>query len=145
MNLNLIKIRKATWQDYQYCYKLSKKNMSGYFTKYWGGWKPEKFREDFDPKETKIIKKNKRRIGYYVLKNKSDHYYIDNIQISPLMRGKGIGTYILKMIEKEVLNTNIKIIRLNVFKDNPAKRLYERFNYKLIKDEGNSILMEKKI
>jgi len=36
MDLKLIIIKKATGQDYQYCYKLTKINMIGYFTKYWG-------------------------------------------------------------------------------------------------------------
>ncbi|MBI2662499.1 GNAT family N-acetyltransferase [Candidatus Woesearchaeota archaeon] len=118
MDLTLIKIRRTTWQE---------------------------FHKDFNPEETKIILKNNRRIGYYALKNKSDHYYIDNVQISPSMKGKGIGTHILKLIEKQVLKTKTKVIKLEVFKDNPAKKLYERFNYKLIKDKKTSILMEKKI
>jgi len=73
-----------------------------------GGWKPEKFHKDFNPEETKIILMNNRRIGYYVLKNKSDHYHIDNVQISPSMRGKGIGTYIMQLIERQLLKLKLK-------------------------------------
>jgi len=38
-----------------------------------------------------------------------------------------------------------KKILLQVFKDNPAKRLYERLGYKITKDKGTSVLMEKKL
>ena len=119
--------------------------MFGYFTKYWGGWKPDKFRSNFNPKETSMILRDNQRVGYYVLKNRSDHNYIDNVQISPLMKGKGIGTYIMELIETQAIKTNIKLIKLEVFKDNPAKNLYEKFNYKIIKDKGASVLMEKKL
>lgn len=140
-----IKIKKSTKQDYQYCYRLTKTNMLNYFTKYWGGWKSEVFRKNFDLKSTKIIFKNNRRVGYYVLKNKNDHFYLDNIQISPVLIGKGIGTYLMKQIEKEVSKSNIRKIKLQVFKDNPAKRLYEKFEYKIIQDNGSSVVMEKKL
>ncbi len=143
--MDSIKIKKSTKQDYQYCYRLTKTNMLDYFTKYWGGWKPEVFRKDFDLKSTKIIFKNNRRVGYYVLKNKEDHFYLDNIQISPILIGKGIGTYLMKKIEKEVSKSNIRKIKLEVFKDNPAKRLYEKFGYKIVKDKGTSVVMEKKL
>ncbi|EKE26347.1 MAG: GCN5-related N-acetyltransferase [uncultured bacterium (gcode 4)] len=143
MDLTLIKIRKAIEQDYKYCYRLTKINMLGYFTKYWGGWKSENFLKNFNHSETNIILKNDRRIGYYVIKNKSDYYYLDNIQISPLMKGKWIGSFIMKLIEEQIIKTKANIIRLEVFKDNPAKKLYERFDYKIIKDNWASVLMEK--
>jgi ribosomal protein S18 acetylase RimI-like enzyme len=119
--------------------------MLDYFTKYWGGWKPEAFRKDFDVKSTKIIFKNNRRVGYYVLKNKEDYFYLENIQISSTLIGKGIGTYLMNVIEKEVSQSSIRTIRLQVFKDNPAQRLYEKFRYKNIQDNGNSVIMEKEL
>ncbi len=145
MNFKSIIIKKATWKDYQYCYRLTKKNMFPYFKKYWGGWNPKAFRKDFNPLETKIILKNNRRIGFYVLQERNNCFYISNIQISPTMTGKGIGTYVLFLIEKQVSETNKNTIQLTVFKDNPAKKLYQKFGYRALKDKGDSILMKKEI
>ena len=49
----------------------------------------------------------------------------------------------MKLIEEQIIKTKANIIRLEVFKDNPAKKLYERFDYKIIKDNWASVLMEK--
>ncbi len=149
MKLNLfnsdLEIREADVNDYRYCYQLTKDNMLDYFTKYWGGWNPKVFEKNFNIKETFMILRNDNIVGYYVIKNKSDHYYIDNIQISSTMRGKGIGSKILIIIEKQVIDFGFNIIRLEVFKDNPAKKLYDKFNYKIIEDKDTSVVMEKKL
>ena len=145
MTILPLTIRNCTWQDYRYCYTLTKKNMFHYFEKYCGGWKPNGFRDNFNPRHTKMIIKNQRRIGYYVVKIKKSVHYIDNIQISASMRGKGLGAYILNIIEKQTLRSKNHRIQLTVFKDNPARRLYERLGYKIIRDKGSSILMQKRI
>jgi len=145
MDIKSIEIKKATEKDYPYCYKLDKTNMLEYVNKHWGGWNPKIFKKDFDPKNTKIILKNNRRIGYFVVLEKPKFWYISNIQISPRLMGKGLGSYIMKLIEKQVSKTNKPKIQLEVFKDNPAKRLYERFGYKIIEDKGSSVEMKKKL
>ena len=37
----------------------------------------------------------------------------------------------MKLIEKQVIKSGINVTKLGGFKENPAKRLYERFNYKV--------------
>lgn len=141
-----VSFRAATQQDYQYCYRLTKNNMLHYFKKYWGGWKPTAFREGYNLKNTKIILNNDRRGGYYTVIIKNDHLYIDNIQLSSQLRGKGMGTLIISRIEKQARRTNQKKIKLSVFKDNPAIKLYKRLGYYQKKDWGhNAILLEKKL
>jgi GNAT superfamily N-acetyltransferase len=143
-NLSLI-IRNATKQDYQFCYRLTKQNMLQYFTKYWGGWKSEVFRKDFNPSTTKIILKDNIRVGYYVLKSGPLCCYVDNMQLSRLVRGKGVGTYLMRLLEKQALQQNKKKVQLTVFKDNPAIRLYKKLGYKIKKDKKTSVLMEKNL
>ncbi|MBU0660780.1 GNAT family N-acetyltransferase [Patescibacteria group bacterium] len=89
--------------------------------------------------------KNNRRFGYYSTKVKDNCYYRDNIQISSALQGKGIGTYIMNKIEKEAKQLKKHCIQLTVFKDNPAKRLYEKTGFSIIENKGGSVLMEKKV
>jgi len=141
-----IKTKTATMEDYRYCYNLSKRNMLHYLEKHWGGWKRGAFRKSFDPKKTKIILKNNRRIGFYIILKKPNCHYISTIQISKQMRGKGVGTYMLNTIENKIRKqSKIKLIELRVFKDNPAKNLYKKLGYIKKEEDESSILMKKRI
>lgn len=45
-------------------------------------------------------------------------------------RGKGIGTLLIKRLEKLAKETfKIELLHLQVYEENPAKRLYERLGY----------------
>jgi len=123
---------------------LLKKNMSGFYKKYWGGWKPKVFRKNFNKNNIKIVEYKNRRIAYYTLKFRDNHTYIDDIQISRFMRGKGLGTHIVGLMERET-RKKFRKIRLKVFKDNKARNLYLKLGYKQIKDEGSTVILEKEV
>jgi ribosomal protein S18 acetylase RimI-like enzyme len=139
------KINSCKDEDYWFVYNLLKRNMYPFFKKYWGGWNPKSFREGFNKKNIKIIRYKNKRIAYYDFKLEQNYSYINNIQVSGLMRGKGLGTFLLNLMEKESKKYNLNRIRLKVFKDNPAKNLYLRLGYKKIKNENFSLILEKKI
>jgi ribosomal protein S18 acetylase RimI-like enzyme len=133
-------IRPATQDDYQYCYRLTKKNMHELFLRHWGGWNPSEFRKSFDVNAVSMVMVNGRRSGYYSIKNTKNGIHIDNIQLSPAIQGRGIGTEILEDLLRKYGNRRIS---LRTFTDNPAKRLYERFGFKIIERVASTILMEK--
>ena len=119
-------LRKATDDDYWYCYKLTKKNMLVLFTEHWGGWVPAEFRKGYKNNQIRIVIQNGKRIGYISTINESDRLYIDNIQISRMARNKGIGSHILKLI---IRNTKHEKLSLTTFPNNPAMRLYQRLGF----------------
>jgi ribosomal protein S18 acetylase RimI-like enzyme len=132
--------RKATASDYAYCYRLTKRNMLGLFTRHWGGWVPAKFREGFVVADIEMIIVAGRRAGLLSLRTSADGIFIDNIQISPAQTGRGIGTSILgKLIRRQ----GRKVLSLTTFDDNPAKRLYERLGFVVVRREGARLSMER--
>ena len=142
-----VKLRKCKGSDYVFVYNLSKKNMKKYVDKYWGGWKPEKFKKNFNKNiaNTVIAEYHSKRIGFYALDIRDKKIHINDVQIIKNHRGKGLGTYLMKLIEKKALSRGIRKLELQVFKDNPAKRLYSRLGYKKIKDKKSAIIMEKRL
>jgi ribosomal protein S18 acetylase RimI-like enzyme len=59
-------------------------------------------------------------------------YYLSNIAVDPQYRGHGIGTYILKNAVKTAEDKGCRRVLLDVtFKNKGAKRLYERFGFKV--------------
>lgn len=132
--------RPATNLDYRYCYKLTKQNMFDLFCRHWGGWVSSAFRDDFNVDATTMILCGKRRIGYYSLKDEEEGLYLDNLQLSPLVQGKGIGTDILKTI----LHCNkYKQIRLTTFSDNQAFYLYQKLGFVVTGSDGAMVYMKK--
>lgn len=119
-------IRPACDTDYQYCYRLTKRNMFDLFCRHWGGWVSAEFRKDFNPDTVSMVVMNGRRVGYLSVKHDDQGIYIENIQLSPFLHGRGIGTEILE----QLLNRHDEeAIRLTTFSDNPARRLYERLGF----------------
>ena len=90
----------------------------------------EEFQKGYIVENIRIILVNGKRAGYFSRKIQSDAVYIDNIQITENLHSKGIGTSILRSF---LLEHQDKIIRLATFEDNPAKNLYGRLGFKVIK------------
>ena len=146
MRFDQLIIRDRKKDDYQFIHDLTRENMGESFAKYWGGWNEAVFKKGYETGIFKVAEFKGRKIGFFCYEVKfSDHVFIWNLQVSTSMQNQGIGTYLMKFIENEVKPTTNKI-RLRVFKDNPALRLYRRLGYtKQIKDEGPSIILEKEI
>lgn len=139
-------IRLASWQDYQFCYRLTKRNMEQYAKRHQGSWSPSAYRKEFDPEKTKIILNNGRRVGYYMITNETKSLYIDKLQISAPLRGKGLGTKLMELMEVRAKKMRKKSIQLHVFKDNPAKNLYLRLAYVVVDEPKDYLLLlEKKL
>lgn len=133
-------LRPATKADYRYCYLLMKRNMYDLFCRHMGGWVPSKFREGFVLDEISIVMMNGKRAGYLNVKRNAGEIYIQNIQLSPALHGRGIGTSILsKLLAKHVH----KRIGLRVFVDNPAKRLYQRLGFSVVHRKRGILKMER--
>ncbi|MEM9908317.1 MAG: GNAT family N-acetyltransferase [Cyanobacteria bacterium P01_D01_bin.44] len=130
--------RPATEADYPFCYELTKQNMFDLFTRHWGGWVSSAFRNDFNAKNTEIITLDGQRVGYFSLKENDNEFHLDNIQLSPNLHGKGIGTAILENI---LHNKASKPILLTTFLDNPAIRLYERLGFTVTDQDGETVHM----
>lgn len=136
-------VMPATRQDYRFCYRLTKHNMLVLFTRNWGGWEPGTFRSDFSLTGTRIVRRGNRRIAYFTVREEPTSFYVENIQVSGRYRGKGLGTKLMGLIEERAAQVGKERVQLTVFKDNRAKRLYDRSGYHVVQDKGASVLMEK--
>lgn len=64
----------------------------------------------------------------------SDELYVDGIAVATEMRGKGIGSRLLHMLERAAREKGIKTISLEVVDSNPrAQALYERLGFVAIR------------
>lgn len=66
---------------------------------------------------------------------------IVDIAILPEYRGSGIGTQLLKELQREAQEA-AKCLSIHVERFNPALRLYERLGFRVKEDKGVYLLME---
>lgn len=87
---------------------------------------------------------------------KLKHQCLFAIIVSPEHRGKGVGTEMMEALEIRAREKfNLKMLHLEVYEGNPAKKLYERLGYeeygrhpKFLKENGeyiDKIMMKKEL
>ena len=135
------KMSECIEEDFDFCYELFKENMKEIIDKHWG-WKEDIFKHNFRVNEIRIIKHDQVKIGYFQIQYKKELTFIKEMQITKEFQNKGIGTEILNIIKKEAQKENLSTLELRVFKDSPAKKLFEKFGFEQTKDLDTTIIME---
>lgn len=130
-------------------YEIKKDNFKWYVEKIYG-WDEEKqieFQKKFieeHSKDIQVIKVKDEVIGMissYIDENNEN--IVELIYIDKKYQGKGIGTNLLKeQLKRDKENKRNTI--LQVFKENPAKHLYEKLEFKTYEETDTHYKMRKK-
>jgi len=140
-----LRIRNCDKNDYPFVYRLTKRNMENYVRKFWGGWSAKMFRDNFKIQNVRILEYKGKKVGFYDTERKGKNLYVHNIQVTKSLQGKGVGNYIMLLLEREAYKQGLKKIELSVFNSSPAKNFYLFLGYKVSDDKKHSSLMQKTI
>lgn len=139
--------RPCVLDDFDFLFMLKKDNFRRYIEEIWG-WNEEeqknRLKEDLKIhlQHKKIILLDDKPIGIYVTHFTEDgDLYINEISILKEYQNKGIATKIISKQIKENKNKEIRTI-LQVFKNNPAKKLYERLGFRVYNETETHYQME---
>ncbi len=139
--------RNCTLDDFDFLFELKKQNFKWYVDKIWG-WNDDdqKQRLKQDLKEhlqhKRIILLDNKEVGVYAIHTtENGDLFINEISILKEYQNKGLGRKILEEQLKENQKKGIRTI-LQVFKDNPAKRLYEKLGFKVYGETETHYQME---
>lgn len=139
--------RDCTLNDFDFLFELKKENFKWYVDKIWG-WnddeQKERLKQDLNEhlQDKKIILINNEMAGIYVVHTtENGDLFINEISLLKEYQNKGIGR---KILEEQLRENHKKGIRtvLQVFKDNPAKKLYERLGFKVYGETETHYQME---
>lgn len=127
------KIRSATPDDHDLIYTLKSQSVRPYVEKVWGwdeSYQQKDFGRDFSQIEQfKVIQINGKFIGFVQCYLEYSCYHVVEIHLLPEYRGKGIGTDILKAIQK-TCSVQGRRIQIGCFKENDrAKNLYQKLGF----------------
>ena len=139
--------RDCRLDDFDFLFDLKKQNFKWYVDKIWG-WRDDEQKERLknDLKDhlshKKIILIDGCPAGVYASHiTENGDFFINEISLLKEYQGKGIGRNILEKQLEENRKNNIRTI-LQVFKDNPAKRLYEKLGFKIYGETETHYQME---
>lgn len=139
--------RNCTLYDFDFLFDLKKQNFKWYVDKIWG-WNDEdqkqRLKQDLEEHlaHKRIILIDNKLAGVYVIHTtENGELFINEISILKEYQNKGIGR---KILEEQLKENHLKGIRtiLQVFKDNPAKSLYERLGFKVYGETETHYQME---
>jgi ribosomal protein S18 acetylase RimI-like enzyme len=118
-----------------YCLALAHENMSPYLLRRGETFDDEKWLRLAPQAEFFLLTENEntdRIVGFSSFRSVPEcatALHIGDVQIEPEQRNRGAGLSALLGIESIARSRGMTELTLNVFRDNPALRLYERFGF----------------
>lgn len=86
------------------------------------------FLDEFSRSETKKILSEGELVGFYVVKNKIDHLFLNHFYISPRFQNSGLGSDILTTIKSTARNANLSI-SLSALRGSQANQFYKKHGF----------------
>ena len=137
--------RPAAPADSELTFAIKKAALGPYITQVFG-WDEarqlEFHAEEYLAHNSHILLAHGQPIGWFAAHQEDSLFLIDHLYLLPTVQGQGIGTHILRML-LQTADANGLVVRLDVLKVNPARRLYERCGFSIIGANDHFFHMER--
>ena len=140
------KIRIATPNDHDLIYTLKAESVRPYVEKIWG-WDEDYQKKDFDSdfsnfEQFHVIEIDNSFVGFVQCYFEFPYFEVVEIHLFPECRGKGIGSDILRYLQKVCVAQDRKI-RIGCFKENHrAKQLYQKLGFVQTEETDTHFILE---
>ena len=135
----LLQPQASVFPPLEYCLTLAHKNMSPYLERRGEQFSDERWREHSPRAEFFLIVDYAdtpiKTVGFVGLRNEPDApeaLHVGDVQVEPRHQNRGAGWAALRHIETLALSRGLTALTLNVFRDNPAIFLYQRFGFQSV-------------
>ena len=134
-------LRPALEADRAFCESLHRSNMASYRSARGIAWDPDRFLASWAQFENLIISVDDQRAGLLRLLVVDEALEIRDLQLMPQHRGHGIGSWAVAEVKAMAASRGIGELRLRVYAENPAQRLYTRLGFKVDATDGSIVHM----
>lgn len=134
-------LRPATDQDRPFARGLTYSAMNRYYVQYGLIWSDNGFDNAWAGRESWLICRGADVIGFISLSRDHQALYIRELHMLDAYRGLGAGSWVLGEMALKARAPGL--LRLTVFKTNPARRLYQRMGFSITGEEGGFWRMER--
>ncbi|MEX5553153.1 GNAT family N-acetyltransferase [Pseudomonas pergaminensis] len=134
-------LRAATDQDLPFARSLTFAAMSRYYRQYGLVWSNDGFDVAWAGRENWLVCNEDGVMGFISLSRDSRALYIRELHMLEACRGLGAGSWVLEQMA--IKAQALGLLRLTVFKTNPARRLYQRCGLSIVGEEDCFWRMER--
>jgi len=138
-----IALRPATADDFEFARKAHHEALGPHIERLFGwdaDYQAARCRSCFSPDGASVLLMKGEQIGWLKVLEDDDRIYLSQLFILPRFQNRGVGSTVLTQLTG-AWRTKAKPVRLGVFKDNPARRLYERFGFVVESEEETRYVM----
>ena len=121
---------------------LVRDNMAATYRRHGLAWDPARFAADWASGENYLLRCDGEAVGYLRLFRHASRSYLQDLQVVAGRSGLGLGTRALEEAKALVRGRGDEALRLKVFADSPAVRLYRRHGFVELLHEPPLIGME---
>ncbi|MEJ0026240.1 MAG: GNAT family N-acetyltransferase [Rhizomicrobium sp.] len=99
------------------------------------------YRRVYEHADFLIVEREGKPVGRLILDRRPDDWRIVDISLLPQSRGRGLGTALLRAVQREAVSAGAKTVSLSVENANPARALYARLGFVEGEDGGTHLAM----
>ncbi|MEU7609725.1 GNAT family N-acetyltransferase [Micromonospora sp. NPDC049204] len=100
----------------------------------------QRLRDGFVPAYTRVVEVGGAFAGCVALRPADDAHWLEHFYLSPHVQGSGLGTAVLRDL-LDRCDRDGTLVRLNVLRGSPARRLYERHGFTLTAEDPVDVFM----
>ena len=141
--MSTFELRPALDRDLAFARDLTRSTMLGYYIRNDLLWLDEAFDVAWAGRENLLIGLGREVLGFVSLSRDQRALYIRELHVLEAWRGKGAGAWTLGRVLQMAAQERRGLLRLTVFKGNPAQRLYERMGLQVVGEDDCFWRMER--
>lgn len=124
-----LQLTPATDHDLDFARNLTRQSMLPYYREYDLLWVEQAFDEAWGWREQWLVTQGDTVLGFCSLSQDRQALFIRELHLLPAHRGRGVGTWVLETLAQWSRQRQLGLLRLMVFRSNPARGLYQRHGF----------------
>ena len=135
----------ATEQHLPFARELTRRAMLRYYHEFDLLWIEEAFDQAWHWREQWLVVEEQTVLGFCSLSQDRQALYLRELHLIESARGRGVGSQVLEQLAVWAAERRLPLMRLTVFKSNPAQALYQRQGFDAVGEDDCFIRMQRVI
>ncbi len=143
----MLQLIPATDSDLTFARDLTRRLMLPYYHRYDLLWVEQAFDQAWQWREQLLVTDTDTDavLGFCSLSQDSQALFIRELHLLPAYHGQGVGSWVLETLAQWVAQRRLGLLRLMVFRTNPARRLYQRRGFVEMGEDDCFVRMQRRI